>query len=106
MSSAEGTPDTGLPIDFRRWTRDHVKKFLQDNKDGYGLDDEDIDLIYKQKILGRHFSQMTVQSLVTDHQLPSGVAVSIHELITVLINPPQSKFRPESTTLYHNTNVI
>ncbi|KAF8418321.1 hypothetical protein EV426DRAFT_324156 [Tirmania nivea] len=78
-----------LPPNFRHWNRDHVKRFLEDNKDEYGLDKEDIDLIYESKIRGRHFPKMTLEMLVKDYQLPRGAAVSIQELITFVVNPPQ-----------------
>ncbi|RPB29607.1 hypothetical protein L211DRAFT_832313 [Terfezia boudieri ATCC MYA-4762] len=79
-----------LPPNFRHWNRDHVKRYLEDNKDEYGLDQEDIDLIYEGKIRGRHFPKMTVEMLVKDYQLPRGTAVSVQELITFVVNPPQS----------------
>ncbi|KAF8436084.1 hypothetical protein BGX38DRAFT_102911 [Terfezia claveryi] len=63
-----------LPPNFRHWNRGHVKMYLEDNKDAYGLDQADIDLIYESKIRGRHFRKMTVEMLVKDCQLPPGVS--------------------------------
>ena len=96
-----------LPPNFRKWNREHVKAFLGANQEEYGLEDEDIELIYKNNVHGRHFLQLTEEKLVTICKLTFGGAATIVELITPLIKSPQRKF-PLSETMammsYANTH--
>jgi len=64
----------------------------QGQQEEYGLKDESIGLTHKNNTRGRHFQHLTKEELVTVCKLTFGEAITIIELITLLVNPPQYKF--------------
>ena len=70
-SPVDPTPDASgslnippdLPQNSRKWNREHVKLFFEANQEEYDLEDDDIELIYKNKVRGRHFPQLTEEQL-------------------------------------------
>ncbi|KAF8416587.1 hypothetical protein EV426DRAFT_721711 [Tirmania nivea] len=98
-SPVDSTPDvTGslnippdLPPNSQKWNREHVKLFFEANQEEYGLEDEDIELIYKNKVRGRHFRKLTEEKLSTHpYNLSGGAAATVIDLISLLIKLPQS----------------
>jgi len=49
-----------------------VKELLRADQEEYGLEDEDIGLIDKKNIRGRHFQRLTKEELVTVCKLTFG----------------------------------
>lgn len=92
-----------LPPNFSKWNREHVRVFLQANQEDYGLDEEDIDYIYGNKIMGCDFAKLTEEKLVTFYKLPFGVASRIYELITTLTKPLQ---RVDTLVTEKNTQLL
>ena len=58
-----------------------MKAFLGVNLEEYGLEDEDIELIYKNNVRGRYFLQLTEEKFVAVCRLTFGGAATIVELI-------------------------
>jgi len=69
-----------------------VKLFFEANQEEYGLEDEDIELIYKNKVRGPHFPKLTEEKLSSHpYNISLGAAATVIELITLLIKLPQRK---------------
>ena len=58
---------------------------LEANKEEYDLDDEDIDIIRKNRVPGLIFLKLTEAELATSYKLPLGPAARIEKLIKELI---------------------
>ena len=94
---ASSTPQSlqippGLPENPREWDKEQLKTFFEVNSEAYSLQDEDIQPIYQNNILGRDLLSLTNECLQVCYKLDSSAASRIHTLITLLIKPPQCKF--------------
>ncbi|RPB21822.1 hypothetical protein L211DRAFT_840185 [Terfezia boudieri ATCC MYA-4762] len=92
----EPTPETppetppDLPKDPRRWNREQLKRFFKANQDEYGLEDDDIELIYKNNVRGRHLPKLTEEKLCNHpYNLSGGGAATVIDLISEVIKPQQ-----------------
>ncbi|KAF8438682.1 hypothetical protein BGX38DRAFT_1261990 [Terfezia claveryi] len=80
---------SGSSAEFQQVEPGAWRVFLQANQEDYGLDEEDIDHIYGNKIIGYDFAKITKEELEAFHKLSSSVASRIYELITTLTKPLQ-----------------
>ncbi|KAF0534957.1 serine/threonine protein kinase [Gigaspora margarita] len=68
--------------DVQEWKKAGVIKFLQENKDKLDLDDDDIDIIKKNKVTGPNFLLLSKDELLAHpYNLPAGPATTIVELV-------------------------
>ncbi|CAJ0644343.1 4612_t:CDS:2 [Entrophospora sp. SA101] len=74
--------NTPLPSveEVNKWKRNDVTKFLQDKKEELDLDDEDIDIIKRNRVAGRAFLEVDVNKLMQDG-LKRGPAEAIAGLV-------------------------
>ena len=72
-----------LPDDVKSWKQAHVQSYLKANQEEYDLDDEDLQVLFKEKIRGRALIGLTVEELMAVG-LTLGSAKCISQLITAL----------------------
>ena len=81
--SSKVTIPTSLPENVRDWKRSEVLEFLNDNRIQYDLDDEDIQIIGNNKVVGVALLLLTEEKLLRIG-LTYGPAVAIAQLVEEL----------------------
>ncbi|CAG8797648.1 3845_t:CDS:2 [Gigaspora margarita] len=86
-----------LPLveDVQEWKKAGVIKFLQENKDRLDLDDDDIEIIKKNKVTGPNFLLLSKDELLAHpYNLPAGPATTIVELVKKIKGEGQAMTAP------------
>ncbi|PKY43578.1 hypothetical protein RhiirA4_121346 [Rhizophagus irregularis] len=79
----EASSTTPSVEEIKKWKRADVMNFLREKQEDLDLDDEDIEIIRKNKVAGQAFLLLTEENLIQDG-LPRGPAKSIAYLIETL----------------------
>ncbi|RUS32658.1 hypothetical protein BC938DRAFT_474688 [Jimgerdemannia flammicorona] len=88
-------PETLISKYVQQWDKNDVKNFLNENKGGFHLDDEDIAKIFVQKVSGHGFLQLTEEKLShCPFELSFGPAVEIAELVKLLKRDNETRSEP------------
>src|SRR6185369_6445479 len=75
----------------KKWKRAEVINFLESKKDELDLDDEDIDIIKRNRVAGRAFLEVDVNKLMQDG-LKRGPAEAIAGLVRDIEGEEQGKY--------------
>ncbi|CAG8604009.1 2397_t:CDS:2, partial [Acaulospora morrowiae] len=80
-STSTSAPTAGLStVEINEWSRNRVKEFLQERRAELDLEDEDINIIYNQRVRGDIFLKLTEVTLER-WGIPGGPAIAITELV-------------------------
>ncbi|CAG8705019.1 6165_t:CDS:2, partial [Acaulospora morrowiae] len=78
--TSTSTADLPTVEEINGWSRDRVKEFLQERRAELNLEDEDINIIYNQRVRGDIFPKLTEVTLER-WGIPGGPAIAIAELV-------------------------
>ncbi len=95
-STSTSAPTAGLPTveEINGWSRDRVKRFLQERRADLELENEDIDEMYNQKVLkGSTFLELTREDLLSI-KIPLGTAKEILKFISKIKGGKRASFFP------------
>ena len=83
----KNTTDDNLPEDIKKWSPDHVKKFLESRMKDLDFNETDVKKIRDQDLTGRAFLRLTEEKLTRKpglYELKPSPAESIMELVEEL----------------------
>ncbi|RIB17789.1 hypothetical protein C2G38_2142432 [Gigaspora rosea] len=93
--------------EVQEWKKAGVINFLQENKDKLGLDDDDIDIIKKNKVTGPAFLELTQEELLASpYELPGGPAKVISKLIKTINGEGQGGSQEQESLKRHIERVV
>ncbi|CAG8698767.1 1086_t:CDS:2, partial [Ambispora gerdemannii] len=88
---SDNIPLPSVEVVDQKWKKADVINFLQENQDKLDLEDDDIDIIKKNRVSGPAFLELTLEKLLASpYKLPGGPAEVIANLVNKIKGEEQA----------------
>jgi hypothetical protein len=107
VASSSSAPTAGLPTveQINGWSRDRVKGFLQERRTELDLEDDDIDIIYAQRVKGDTFLDFNAVDFER-WRIPGAPAKKLEKLIKQIKGGKQISHTVSYSPIIPNTYIF